>query len=186
MAVIEPKTVILKNGIEVCIRTPTEQDVTKTLKYLKEVFQDDRFFGTTSEDAKEFQTPEKQHERINSHCQDDNKLLVVTVCDDNIVSMSHVDCGSKKRTQHVGDMGISILPEYRGNRLGTAIMQVMVDWAMAHPNIEKLALEVWSKNAPAIGLYRKMGFVEEGRKIREGKYADGTYDDMVRMYRFVK
>jgi RimJ/RimL family protein N-acetyltransferase len=65
-------------------------------------------------------------------------------------------------------------------------MQTMIDWATTNPVIEKLALGVWSKNAPAIALYQKMGFVEEGRKVKEVKYAEGTYDDCICMYQWVK
>jgi RimJ/RimL family protein N-acetyltransferase len=185
VAAIEPRTVKLKDGRHVCIRTPLPDDVPEVLDYLKVVFQDDRFYGSTTEEAKEFQTPEKQQERIDDHYRGDNKLLVVTVDKDKIVSMSHVEAASRKRNQHIGQVGISILSEYRGNGLGRAIMRAMIDWATAHPIIEKLSLGVWSQNTPAIRLYEKMGFIEEGRKIREGKYADGSYDDMVCMYRFV-
>ena len=185
MAAIEPKTVILKNGQEVCIRTPTVDDVPKTLDYLKAIFQDDRFFGLTTEEAKDIQTSEKQQERTDDHYRDDKKLLVVTVAGDKIISMSHVDAATRIRNQHVAEVGISILSEYRSNGLGTAVMQAMIDWGTAHPVIEKLALGVWADNAPAIALYEKVGFIEEGRKIREVKYADGQYDDCICMYRFV-
>jgi RimJ/RimL family protein N-acetyltransferase len=186
MAAIEPKTVTLKNGKEVCIRTPVVEDAAIAIEYLKAVFVDDRFFLTTTEEAKEWQTPEREQERIEKHYQNQNQLLVVTIADDRMVSMAHADCGEKKRIQHVADMGISILPQYRGMGLGTAIMQTMIDWAAAHPLIEKLTLDVYSANTRAIALYKKMGFIETGRKPKEIKYADGTYDDCICMYRFVK
>jgi RimJ/RimL family protein N-acetyltransferase len=185
VAAIEPKTAILKNGKEVCIRTPVADDVPKVLDYLKVVFQDDRFFATTTEEAQKWQVPETEREHIEKCYKNVNKLLVVTVADDRIVSFSNIDAIERKRSNHVGQLGISILPDYRNNGLGTAIMQTMIDWATAHPVIEKLALGVWATNMPAIGLYEKMGFVEEGRKIREVKYADGSYDDCVCMCRFV-
>lgn len=185
MAAIEPRTVRLKNGKEVCIRTPFQEDVPKVLEYLKAVFQDDHFFGTTAEEMEEWLVPEKQQERIDKNCNDDNKLLVVSVANDNIISMSNIECHEKKRSRHIAWIGISILPEYRDNGLGTAIMQTMIDWAMAHPAIEKLSLGVWAQNTPAIRLYEKMGFFEEGRRVKEAKFADGSYDDMVCMYRFV-
>jgi RimJ/RimL family protein N-acetyltransferase len=186
MAVIEPKTVTLKNGKKACLRTPTVEDTEILLEYLKAIFVDDRFFLTTAEEAEEWHTPEKQQERIDGNYRDDNKLSVVTIADDRIVSLSHLGCGPKRRIQHVGTMGISILPEFRGMGLGTAIMEAMVDWAAAHPVIEKLALDVQADNKSAIALYKKLEFVEEGRKVKELKYADGTYSDMICMYRFVK
>ena len=186
MAAIEPKTVALKDGQEVCIRTPMEKDVPVVLDYLKEVFQEDWFFATTAEEAKEWQVPEKEQEIIQKNYQDDNKVMLVTEHNGKIVSFSNVHAGERKRNQHVGQIGLSILPEYRNNGLGTAIMQTMTDWAAAHPVIEKLTLGVWSKNKRAIRLYEKMGFAEEGRKVKEIKYADGNYDDCICMYRFVK
>ena len=186
MGRIEPKTVTLKNGKEVCIRTPLPEDASKLLKYLDLIFQADRFFMTTDEESKEWRTIEKQKNRAQDSLQNDNKLLLITESDSNIVSMSDIECGQRNRNQHVGQMGISILPKYRGNGLGTAIIQTMIDWAAAHPVIEKLALGVWAENTPAFALYEKMEFIEEGRKVREVKYADGTYDDMVGMYRFVE
>lgn len=64
-------------------------------------------------------------------------------------------------------------------------MEVIIEWAALHSVVEKLALGVWSRNEPAIRLYKKVGFVEEGRKIREVKYANGYYDDCVLMYRML-
>ena len=186
MAVIEPKTVILKNGKEVCIHTPVAEDALSVIRYLKAVFVDDRFFMTTEEEAQKWQEPEKEQKILQENYIDENKLMLATEMNQQIISLSNVHAGERNRNRHVGQMGISILPEYRGNGLGTVIMQTMIDWAAAHPLIEKLALGVWADNAPAIALYEKMGFIEEGRKVREVKYADGSYDDCILMHRFVE
>lgn len=186
MAVIEAKRVVLKNGKEVCIRTPAAEDTEKVLDYMKTIFQDDRFFLTTTEEAQEWQTIDKERQRIQTFCDHPDKLFVITETNDHVISMTHLECGEKIRARHVGRLGISVLPEYRGIGLGTAKMQMIIDWAMAHPGIEKLALEVWASNKRAIRLYEKMGFVEEGRKIKEVKYANSTYDDCICMYQFVK
>ena len=186
MACIEPKTARLKNGKQVCIRTPVAEDTEKVLDYLKEVFADDRFFLTTTEEASQWQTVEKEREKIQTCYDDADKLFVVTEADGRIVSMSNIECGEKKRTRHVGDIGISILADWRSIGLGTAILQAMIDWATTHPVLEKLTLSVHSTNAPAIGLYQKLGFIEEGRRIKQFKFDDGHYEDGVLMARFVK
>jgi hypothetical protein len=41
-------------------------------------------------------------------------------------------------------------------------------------------LSVYASNLPAIALYRKLEFVEEGRRIR-GRLVDGQYDDVILM-----
>lgn len=186
MGRIEARTVVLKDGQTVCIRTPEVRDADKLVDYLGPLFVDDRYFLSTADEARAWQTPEQQRERIERFRQDDSKLLVISEVNARIVSISHIETPGRKRNAHVGQIGISILAEYRGLRLGTALMETMIDWAAAHPVIEKLALGVWARNEHAIRLYQKMGFVEEGRKIMEVRYDVGSYDDMVCMYRFVK
>jgi RimJ/RimL family protein N-acetyltransferase len=141
---------------------------------------------TTAEEAKEWQTIEKEQEHIQNYYDDENKLMVITEIDGQVVSMSNIECGRRQRCRHVGQVGISILAQYRRLGLGTSIMQAMINWAVAHPVIEKLALGVWATNEPAFRLYQKMGFVEEGRKVREVKYACGYYDDCILMYKWCK
>ncbi len=186
MAIIEPIVATLNNGKKACIRTRTLEDADKVMKCVEATFANDRFFLMTIEEIREHQTIEKYTERTKLYNEDENKLLLIVDIDGEIVSVSNVECGEKKRNQHVGQIGLSIRKEYRGLGLGTAIMKTMIDWATAHPVIEKLALGVWSANEPAIGLYKKMGFVEEGRKVCEVKYADDSYDDCICMYRFVE
>ncbi len=186
MAIIEPKNVMLKNGKQACIRTRKLEDSEKVIKCLQDIFSDDRFFLTTQEEIRGQQSIEKSNERTESFNKHENKLLLIAEVDEQIVSLSDVQCGEKNRNQHVGQIGLSIRKEYRNNGLGTAIMQTMIDWASEHPDIEKLALGVYTANTHAIALYEKMGFIEEGRKVKEIKYADGAYDDCILMYRFVE
>jgi len=44
---------------------------------------------------------------------------------------------------------------------------------------------VYPDNPPAMELYRKLGFVEEGRFIRHLREIDGTFHDEVKMYLWV-
>jgi putative acetyltransferase len=55
------------------------------------------------------------------------------------------------------------------------MMQMAVDWAGA-VGITKLNLAVFPDNERAIGLYRSLGFVEEGRARAEVRMPDGQRD----------
>jgi RimJ/RimL family protein N-acetyltransferase len=68
---------------------------------------------------------------------------------------------------HLAEFGISCLPECRGIGLGKALLLRGMEWARS-VGVRKLTLEVFSTNEPAIGLYRRMGFVEEARL--QGQY----------------
>ncbi len=91
----------------------------------------------------------------------------------------------RKRLEHTGEFGMSCLPEWRGNRLGTILLSELLSWAKSHPVIEKVTLRVIGSNARAQALYRKFGFQEEGRRKHEIKNPDGSYDDDMLMAIFV-
>jgi len=67
----------------------------------------------------------------------------------------------------------------------TALVQSLIGWTKENPAIEKVTLEVFATNEVAIGLYKKSGFLEEGRRLRHVKIADEKYVDVILMSRFV-
>jgi len=59
-----------------------------------------------------------------------------------------------------------------GRGIGTAQLQSLIDWARGDPVVEKLCLFVHAANQTVIGLYKKMGFLEEGRRVRQVQIVD--------------
>jgi RimJ/RimL family protein N-acetyltransferase len=53
--------------------------------------------------------------------------------------------------------------------------------AAAGQGLHKLSLEVFAHNAAAIALYRRCGFVEEGRRVRHYRRASGELWDSIVM-----
>ncbi len=82
-------------------------------------------------------------------------------------------------TAHIGRLGMGVRTEYRGRRIGRRLVEATIDKAKAI-GLEKIELSVYASNHPAIALYQKLGFEEEGRKKR-GRLVDGIYDDVVLM-----
>ena len=83
--------------------------------------------------------------------------------------------------RHAGHLGMGLLPEYRGRGLGTRLLTAALAAAPAR-GFTRIELEVFASNTTALALYRKTGFVEEGRK-RQARFLDGVYDDFVLMAR---
>lgn len=186
MSSLFPKDFFLKNGKKIVIRGAEIEDSEALLKCSKTIFKDDKYFLTTKEEAEDWWSIEKTADRIKRYIGQKGKILLVAVIDGIIVGQTAVECGEKHRTQHVGKIGMSILPEYRQIGVGTALMQSIIDWAKEDSIIEKLELSVFATNEGAIGLYKKMGFAEEGREIRKIKLGNGRYVDTILMYKFVK
>jgi RimJ/RimL family protein N-acetyltransferase len=59
-------------------------------------------------------------------------------------------------------------------------MVAAIDWAREQ-DLHKLSLSVWPHNAAAIALYRKYGFVEEGRRVKQIRRQSDELWDVVDM-----
>ncbi|MBN2335223.1 GNAT family N-acetyltransferase [Candidatus Bathyarchaeota archaeon] len=100
---------------------------------------------------------------------------VVGWCD--IIPMRGIDFN------HCGVLGMGVLKAYRGQGLGTSLLDTALDAAKKF-GIERVELEVYTSNTVAIGLYVKRGFASEGVKRRARKL-DGEYYDIQVMALFV-
>lgn len=88
------------------------------------------------------------------------------------------------RQSHRGGLGMGLLPAYRGKGLGAKLLDATVTHA-AKFGLEKVELHVYTTNEPAIALYRKFGFTDEG-VIRHYRKVDGLYFDALAMAKFVQ
>lgn len=81
--------------------------------------------------------------------------------------------------QHCGRLGMGLVPEVRGQGVGTRLASATIDHARAQ-GIERVELEVFAANTRAIALYERLGFGHEGVRRRARKL-DGAYEDNVLM-----
>jgi RimJ/RimL family protein N-acetyltransferase len=100
---------------------------------------------------------------------------IVAVADGQVVGMIHTTV-----SRHgFGEFGMLVDREWRGRGVGSALIQATIDWARDQ-GLHKLCLEVFAPNAPAIALYRKYGFVEEGHRVKQYRRASGElWDSLV-------
>jgi RimJ/RimL family protein N-acetyltransferase len=71
-------------------------------------------------------------------------------------------------------------PDLWGKGLGTDAVNAIVDFAFGQLRMERVWLDTDDHNARAQAVYRKAGFVEEGR-FRRAFYQDGRWSDDIRM-----
>ena len=101
---------------------------------------------------------------------------IVAVADGQVVGMIHTTV-----SRHgFGEFGMLVDREWRGSGVGSALLQATIDWARDQ-GLHKLCLEVFAHNTAAIALYRKCGFVEEGRRVKHYRRASGELWDAVIM-----
>src|SRR5487761_1336088 len=68
----------------------------------------------------------------------------------------------------------------RGKGFGKEAVRLLQRFAFHELGLRRLSLDVIADNAPALALYRGLGFQEEGR-LRERVYRDGRATDLVYM-----
>ena len=79
-----------------------------------------------------------------------------------------------------GELGMLVDRAWRGRGVGSALLSEAIGWARGQ-RLHKLCLEVFAHNTEAIALYRKCGFVEEGRRTGQYRRASGELWDSIVM-----
>ncbi len=104
----------------------------------------------------------------------DGTLVAVAAAE--IVGSLHLD-----RSRHgFGEIGMAVAREWRGRGVGSALLAVAIEGARER-GLHKLSLGVFAHNAAAIALYRKFGFVEEGRRVKHYRRSSGEFWDALDM-----
>lgn len=73
-----------------------------------------------------------------------------------------------------------VAADWRGRGVGTALVAAAIERSRAR-GLHKLILSVFPHNEAAIALYRKFGFVDEGRRVRHIRRASGELWDLLEM-----
>lgn len=101
---------------------------------------------------------------------------LVAVAGDEIVGSLHLEA-----SRHgFGELGMAVAREWRGRGVGSALMAAAIESARER-GLHKLSLGVFAHNAAAIALYRKFGFVEEGRHVKQYRRESGELWDSIDM-----
>ena len=184
MARINPSSFLSKNGKTIFIRSAETTDAEAILRAGKAVMAEQIFTLTLPEELS-FTTEEEANwiSGMNDH---PAHLILVATFNEAIIGLLDFSCGHRQRIAHTGDFGMSVIKPLREEGIGTRLLQALLDWATAHPKLEKVSLKVHSTNDRAQGLYRKLGFHQEGTLSRDLKYGENNYVDTVIMSRFVK
>ena len=91
----------------------------------------------------------------------DNPLSVWLICEDQGRVLGYV--GSQTVLDETDMMNIAVLPEARRAGIGERLILSLIE-LLKDRGSRSLALEVRASNTPAISLYKKLGFLQVGRR----------------------
>jgi RimJ/RimL family protein N-acetyltransferase len=112
-----------------------------------------------------------------------NGPVYYALLNDQVVGWCDAFPSDNPRLAHRASLGMGLLPEFRGQGLGTKLLSTVVKHAKV-TGLEKMELHVYTSNLAAIALYTKLGFEEEG-VIRRYRKLDGQYFDSMIMGLFL-
>lgn len=78
------------------------------------------------------------------------------------------------------EVGISLGKRHWAQGYGQEALGLLVGFAFDHHNMHRVGLQALADDERAVGCYRKVGFVEEGR-LRKRDWVDGEYHDVLVM-----
>ncbi|MCA1054115.1 GNAT family N-acetyltransferase [Rossellomorea aquimaris] len=167
------------------IRTVKPGDAEALLAISTSIISEGAYFIRVPEESEEM-SPDQQREHIQKVLKNDRETMIVAEIDGEVVGSVDFRSHHLKRLAHTGSISMSVSENYRNMGIGKNLLKALLDWAEQHPHIEKVSLGVFSTNQRAISLYKRLGFIEEGRKIKEFKLDDNHYADDILMYKFVQ
>lgn len=103
---------------------------------------------------------------------------LVAVAEGRVVGSLSIRRDPHPVTRHVATLGMFVIARWRGRGVGTALMEEALRWARG-AGVDRVELTVYPHNDAAIALYRKFGFVEEGRLVRHAKKSYGYEDEVL-------
>lgn len=111
---------------------------------------------------------------VKSMIDDDNPQFVALDAE-TVVGWIDISPSRLPVSPHVGGLGMGLLKGYRGQGIGTRLMQTALAKAKVK-GLLRVELEVYKHNIAGIKLYEKMGFQHEGARVNAAKLDEGYVD----------
>ncbi len=147
-------------------------DAPELLELHRTILEEDRYFITSAEEFHD--SLERQRMLMRQLINQGNSCQLLARLDGRLVGMVLIRGGFLLRMEHVGKLEIFLHAGCRGKGIGRMLMESALGWARDHAVLSKIGLTVFEDNTRAVGLYRALGFVVEGRRLGEYREHDGT------------
>lgn len=109
--------------------------------------------------------------------------ILVAETNGQVVGSLELVRGTLAKNRHTANLAMALLPEWRGRGGGGALLGAAHAVAAAD-GVQKICLSVFATNGPALALYRRFGYQEEGR--RSGQFViEGEPVDEILMAKFL-
>lgn len=176
---MDSESTTLKDGRNVLLRSSMRGDGPAVLAYIKALGDSTEFILSHAGDQPTIKVVDERIEMISA-----GKFYSLVAIDPDtgdVVGNASYSFSPRVKLAHVGNLGIGVLPAWRGTGLGSILLNRSIEDMRAMPGIVRLELAVMKGNDLAQGMYERAGFVVEGYKSRSMRQPDGSYADEILM-----
>jgi RimJ/RimL family protein N-acetyltransferase len=156
------------------VRPARPGDARSFLAAFRSVAEERRFIQTERVDR----TPRFYRKRFRRPWSQSAAHLVAVEGDRVVGGLSIHRLDDHPATEHVATFGMFVVSSHRGRGMGAALLKEALAWA-ERVGVRRVELTVYPHNDGARALYRKFGFVEEGRLVRHAKKSYGFEDEIL-------
>ena len=168
----------IKNGKSLIIREAEPDDAAALLAFSKVMGSETDFLGTDENGWR--QSLEEEREILAASLIAPDRGAFLALVDGEVAGMFSVHpLSDRPRLRQNAVFGVAVRKSCWGLGIGAIIMKLAIDRAREW-GYHKLCLEAHAGNGRALGLYRRFGFAECGRR-REHILVNGQYCDEILM-----
>lgn len=173
-------TVVTKKHKEVVLRMAKTEEAQALIDSMVEISETSPYILMSAENFKNTKLDD-EIKWIESYNADPRALLIVAQKEDQIVGILDFKAFKNPKIRHRGLLGISLHHTVRGEGLGELLFKKLITEAKKIDDLTMIELSVMADNHQAFHLYKKVGFVEVGRKPKAYKQPDGQFCDEIQM-----
>ena len=154
-----------------------EDDLDNMLSYINALIAEDTFIGMYGEPLTREEEKKHLDETIES-MKKEEKIVIVVEIHGKYVGSGDLRRETVRRKKHGGNIGISLLKEYREEGIGTLLLKALIDEASTM-GLRLLTLTCFENNDRALHVYEKLGFKQVGFVPEACLYKDKYYGEVV-------
>lgn len=159
---IPPSNLTLKDRSMVTLRSAMPGDARRLNAFRKALHRDSKHLNATAREATGSWL--RTRSAISDTLLEPHMLDLLAMSGTQVLGELHLRGLNFARLRHDLRLAIGVLPHVQGQGLGSGLLKRAITWASGTRGVERISLSVHAGNTAALELYRKFGFVEEGRR----------------------
>jgi RimJ/RimL family protein N-acetyltransferase len=165
----------------IIIRYPVLHDANALCIYINQLSKEKTFLRLQGEEK----SLEDEQCYLKSQMEKNASNQAVTLLafdDEKLIGKAEIEM-LRKTERHVGVLSISVSKTFRGQGIGSLLMEHVHDIAVrAIPLLQLITLSIFSTNVIGLKMYKKYGYQEYGR-LPKGSILEEQYVDLIFMYK---